>query len=155
MAHLAAAPGASTQCPRSCLASQNVCDLASALCLSCFPSRWPILSLHLPRCQRVSVFPSAGLSPPSLSRSQSYAPSPLPQATRPSSTPAPPTPPPQDQTDLGASLLPPQGKGGTKTLMNTIMQLRKICNHPYMFQHIEVRSGDRAAGPEAPRARGP
>lgn len=37
------------------------------------------------------------------------------------------------------SLLPLQGKGGTKTLMNTIMQLRKICNHPYMFQHIEVR----------------
>lgn len=33
-----------------------------------------------------------------------------------------------------------QGKGGTKTLMNTIMQLRKICNHPYMFQHIEVCS---------------
>lgn len=33
-----------------------------------------------------------------------------------------------------------QGKGGTKTLMNTIMQLRKICNHPYMFQHIEVRN---------------
>ncbi|NXD47018.1 SMCA2 protein, partial [Copsychus sechellarum] len=29
------------------------------------------------------------------------------------------------------------GKGGAKTLMNTIMQLRKICNHPYMFQHIE------------------
>ena len=23
-------------------------------------------------------------------------------------------------------------------LMNTIMQLRKICNHPFMFQHIEV-----------------
>lgn len=23
--------------------------------------------------------------------------------------------------------------------MNTIMQLRKICNHPYMFQQIEVR----------------
>lgn len=22
--------------------------------------------------------------------------------------------------------------------MNTIMQLRKICNHPYMFQQIEV-----------------
>lgn len=35
--------------------------------------------------------------------------------------------------------MPLQGKGGTKTLMNTIMQLRKICNHPYMFQHIEVR----------------
>ncbi|XP_071953036.1 probable global transcription activator SNF2L2 [Antedon mediterranea] len=29
------------------------------------------------------------------------------------------------------------GKGGTKLLMNTIMQLRKICNHPFMFQHIE------------------
>ena len=40
---------------------------------------------------------------------------------------------------LSLSLVPPQGKGGTKTLMNTIMQLRKICNHPYMFQHIEVR----------------
>uniref|UniRef100_A0AAZ3SNA4 Transcription activator BRG1 n=1 Tax=Oncorhynchus tshawytscha TaxID=74940 RepID=A0AAZ3SNA4_ONCTS len=33
-----------------------------------------------------------------------------------------------------------KGKGGTKTLMNTIMQLRKICNHPYMFQQIEVQS---------------
>ncbi|XP_020911146.1 transcription activator BRG1 [Exaiptasia diaphana] len=30
-----------------------------------------------------------------------------------------------------------KGKGGTKTLMNTIMQLRKICNHPFMFQPIE------------------
>uniref|UniRef100_A0A8C2WQY6 SWI/SNF related BAF chromatin remodeling complex subunit ATPase 2 n=1 Tax=Cyclopterus lumpus TaxID=8103 RepID=A0A8C2WQY6_CYCLU len=30
-----------------------------------------------------------------------------------------------------------KGKGGSKTLMNTIMQLKKICNHPYMFQHIE------------------
>ncbi|MEE6459257.1 hypothetical protein FKM82_000584 [Ascaphus truei] len=30
-----------------------------------------------------------------------------------------------------------KGKGGAKTLMNTIMQLRKICNHPYIFQHIE------------------
>ncbi|OWA53406.1 Transcription activator BRG1 [Hypsibius exemplaris] len=29
------------------------------------------------------------------------------------------------------------GKGGTKSLMNTIMQLRKICNHPFIFQHIE------------------
>uniref|UniRef100_A0AAQ5Z6J9 SWI/SNF related, matrix associated, actin dependent regulator of chromatin, subfamily a, member 2 n=1 Tax=Amphiprion ocellaris TaxID=80972 RepID=A0AAQ5Z6J9_AMPOC len=27
-----------------------------------------------------------------------------------------------------------KGKGGAKTLMNTIMQLKKICNHPYMFQ---------------------
>lgn len=43
-----------------------------------------------------------------------------------------------------------QGKGGTKTLMNTIMQLRKICNHPYMFQHIEVgltgRNGEKSWG---------
>jgi len=30
-----------------------------------------------------------------------------------------------------------QGKGGGKLLMNTIMQLRKLCNHPFMFQHIE------------------
>jgi len=28
-------------------------------------------------------------------------------------------------------------KGGAKALMNTIMQLRKLCNHPFMFQHIE------------------
>ncbi|XP_028404459.1 transcription activator BRG1-like isoform X2 [Dendronephthya gigantea] len=30
-----------------------------------------------------------------------------------------------------------KGRGGAKTLMNTIMQLRKICNHPFVFQHIE------------------
>jgi len=30
-----------------------------------------------------------------------------------------------------------QGQGGTKALMNTIMQLRKICNHPFLFRHIE------------------
>jgi len=35
-----------------------------------------------------------------------------------------------------------KGKGGTKTLMNTIMQLRKICNHPFMFQHIEEAYAD-------------
>jgi SWI/SNF-related matrix-associated actin-dependent regulator of chromatin subfamily A protein 2/4 len=29
------------------------------------------------------------------------------------------------------------GKNGTKALMNTIMQLRKICNHPFIFQDIE------------------
>ncbi|ESN95813.1 hypothetical protein HELRODRAFT_86367 [Helobdella robusta] len=29
------------------------------------------------------------------------------------------------------------GKGGSKILMNTIMQLRKICNHPFIFQQIE------------------
>ena len=28
-------------------------------------------------------------------------------------------------------------KNGAKTLMNTIMQLRKICNHPFIFQDIE------------------
>jgi hypothetical protein len=33
----------------------------------------------------------------------------------------------------------PGGKGGSKgggakALMNTIMQLRKLCNHPFMFQ---------------------
>ena len=30
-----------------------------------------------------------------------------------------------------------QGKGGSRALMNTIVQLRKICNHPYLFQTIE------------------
>jgi len=30
-----------------------------------------------------------------------------------------------------------QGQGGTKALMNTIMQLRKICNHPFLYRHIE------------------
>lgn len=30
-----------------------------------------------------------------------------------------------------------KGGGGSKALMNTIMQLRKLCNHPFMFQHIE------------------
>lgn len=30
-----------------------------------------------------------------------------------------------------------KGRGGTRALMNSIMQLRKICNHPFMFQHIE------------------
>ncbi|KAK8725983.1 hypothetical protein OTU49_010589, partial [Cherax quadricarinatus] len=28
-------------------------------------------------------------------------------------------------------------KRNTKALMNTIMQLRKLCNHPFLFQHIE------------------
>ena len=31
------------------------------------------------------------------------------------------------------------GKNTTKTLMNTIMQLRKICNHPFIFQEIEEK----------------
>merc|ERR1712223_990396 len=30
-----------------------------------------------------------------------------------------------------------KGAGGAKALMNTIMQLRKLCNHPFMFQHVE------------------
>lgn len=29
------------------------------------------------------------------------------------------------------------GKGSAKALMNTIVQLRKLCNHPFMFQHVE------------------
>ena len=28
-------------------------------------------------------------------------------------------------------------KGGSKALMNTIMQLRKLCNHPFMFQVLK------------------
>ena len=30
-----------------------------------------------------------------------------------------------------------QGKGGSRALMNTIVQLRKLCNHPFMFENIE------------------
>ncbi|XP_019754078.1 ATP-dependent helicase brm [Dendroctonus ponderosae] len=32
-----------------------------------------------------------------------------------------------------------RGKGGSKALMNTIVQLRKLCNHPFMFQNIEEK----------------
>uniref|UniRef100_A0A8C4QRL6 SWI/SNF related BAF chromatin remodeling complex subunit ATPase 2 n=1 Tax=Eptatretus burgeri TaxID=7764 RepID=A0A8C4QRL6_EPTBU len=39
-----------------------------------------------------------------------------------------------------------KGKGGAKTLMNTIVQLRKIANHPFMFQHIEVPDLYRTSG---------
>ncbi|CAB0003666.1 unnamed protein product [Nesidiocoris tenuis] len=35
-----------------------------------------------------------------------------------------------------------QGKGGAKALMNTIVQLRKLCNHPFMFNHIEEKYCD-------------
>ena len=35
-----------------------------------------------------------------------------------------------------------QGRGGTRLLMNTIMQLRKICNHPFMFAQIEEAIAD-------------
>ncbi|XP_059142940.1 transcription activator BRG1-like isoform X3 [Physella acuta] len=53
-----------------------------------------------------------------------------------------------------------KGKAGTKTLMNTIMQLRKICNHPFMFQHIEEAIADHIgihgsiSGPELYRSSG-
>jgi SWI/SNF-related matrix-associated actin-dependent regulator of chromatin subfamily A protein 2/4 len=30
-----------------------------------------------------------------------------------------------------------KGKGSAKVLMNTIVQLRKICNHPFMFEELE------------------
>lgn len=36
---------------------------------------------------------------------------------------------------------------GSKALMNTIMQLRKICNHPYMFDHVERAMAERIHGP--------
>ncbi|KAL1457886.1 hypothetical protein WDU94_008068 [Cyamophila willieti] len=39
-----------------------------------------------------------------------------------------------------------QGKGGAKTLMNTIVQLRKLCNHPFMFQNIEEKFSDHVGG---------
>ena len=53
------------------------------------------------------------------------------------------------------------GKGGAKQLMNTIMQLRKLCNHPFMFQHIEEsyakhigHASDIISGPDIYRASG-
>lgn len=39
-----------------------------------------------------------------------------------------------------------KGKGGAKALMNTIVQLRKLCNHPFMFQHIEEKYCDHVGG---------
>lgn len=56
-----------------------------------------------------------------------------------------------------------QGKGGAKTLMNTIVQLRKLCNHPFMFQTIEEKyckhvgakpGGTTVTGPDLYRASG-
>lgn len=54
-----------------------------------------------------------------------------------------------------------QGKGGAKALMNTIVQLRKLCNHPFMFQQIEEKysehmgiSGGIVSGPEVYRTSG-
>ena len=52
-------------------------------------------------------------------------------------------------------------KGGQKQLLNTIMQLRKLCNHPFMFQHIEEAYAkhqgfmtDYVTGPDVYRASG-
>ncbi|KAL1244753.1 putative global transcription activator SNF2L2 [Trichinella spiralis] len=50
---------------------------------------------------------------------------------------------------------------GVRTLMNTVMQLRKLCNHPYMFEHIEEAMAEHfgypdkiVSGPELYRASG-
>ena len=40
-----------------------------------------------------------------------------------------------------------KGQSGAKALMNTIMQLRKICNHPFMFEHVERAVAERIYGP--------
>merc|ERR1719412_1656818 len=49
-------------------------------------------------------------------------------------------------------------KSGAKALLNTIMQLRKLCNHPFMFQHIEEsytnHTGMRDLGPDIYRSSG-
>ncbi|XP_050537344.1 ATP-dependent helicase brm [Daktulosphaira vitifoliae] len=54
-----------------------------------------------------------------------------------------------------------QGKGGAKALMNTIVQLRKLCNHPFMFQSIEEKfcehvgtAGNVIQGPDLYRVSG-
>merc|ERR1712066_545928 len=54
-----------------------------------------------------------------------------------------------------------KGGGGAKALMNTIMQLRKLCNHPFMLQHIEESyarhsgmASDVVQGPDLYRASG-
>lgn len=39
-----------------------------------------------------------------------------------------------------------KGRGGAKALMNTIVQLRKLCNHPFMFQQIEDKYCDHIGG---------
>ncbi|XP_048506036.1 ATP-dependent helicase brm isoform X2 [Athalia rosae] len=55
-----------------------------------------------------------------------------------------------------------QGKGGAKALMNTIVQLRKLCNHPFMFQaieekyceHVGIQGSTVVTGPDLYRASG-
>ena len=44
--------------------------------------------------------------------------------------------------------------GGAKALMNTIMQLRKICNHPFMFEHVERAVAERMYGPGSTQCEG-
>lgn len=39
-----------------------------------------------------------------------------------------------------------KGKGGARALMNSIMQLRKICNHPFLFQNLEEAFADASTG---------
>merc|ERR1711944_212744 len=49
-------------------------------------------------------------------------------------------------------------KSNSKALLNTIIQLRKLCNHPFMFQHIEesytAHTGMRDLGPDIFRSSG-
>jgi SWI/SNF-related matrix-associated actin-dependent regulator of chromatin subfamily A protein 2/4 len=55
-----------------------------------------------------------------------------------------------------------KSKKGAKALMNTIMQLRKLCNHPFMFRHVEESyakhinspTGDIVTGPDVYRSSG-
>jgi len=65
--------------------------------------------------------------------------------------------------DRGVMLTDEEGKadGGTKALMNTIMQLRQLCNHPFMFYDIEESyarhvgmHSDIVTGPDVFRASG-
>lgn len=48
-----------------------------------------------------------------------------------------------------------QGKGGAKALMNTIVQLRKLCNHPFMFQAIEEKYCEHVGTPGSNVITGP
>ncbi|XP_072763042.1 ATP-dependent helicase brm-like [Anoplolepis gracilipes] len=48
-----------------------------------------------------------------------------------------------------------QGKGGTRALKNTIVQLRKLCNHPFMFQAIEEKYCEHVGTPDSGVITGP
>lgn len=60
----------------------------------------------------------------------------------------------------GVLITDKKGKGGAKALMNTIMQLRKLCNHPFLFQDIEEKYSEHIGsvgmiqGPDLYRASG-